>query len=751
MLRQSKGNEAPPGRKHGETNRNEVITRLASMAVARGHGDNRLKRKPTESDRESRSEDLAAKLLRVETQLKAERKARQIAEEKLAEATIRFQTFVETIPQLVWTAEPDGTLDYVNHQVLKYFNRSYEEMTGWNWKEVLHPEDVPGCLERWNQALESGEPYEIEFRLKRGSDETYHWHLGRALPLRDQNGNIFKWLGTTTDISELKNTEEELRKSNERYRSLTQSALDAIIVADAQGLILSWNKSARAMFGYDEVEILGKSLTCLMPERYRQAHLKGINRLQKNLNLNLKISTVELRGLRKDGSEFPIELSLGSWLESGERAFCGIIRDISDRKDTEGALKRITNELETRVQDRTAELQQRNRELQAEIMERHLVEVRLRNSEAKQSAIVSALPDHMILYDKNGVVLEAKSPKKKTPGGLSPDCQKKRIDEIFPPEFASTIRHYIDRARVTKEMQLSEYQTVVNGRKEYFEARYVAVGEEEVLSVVRNVTHQKHMEQQIRQHAKSLEKIVEQRTTQIQALERQRMESEKLVALGQLAAGVAHEINNPLGVVSNGFELIKNAIPEEDASRAYVDPVDQNITRMIDIVRQMYTLYGGEKFERIPVKIEVLIRDALTMVESHARQKQISVVTDIADRCPVMILPQSELLQVLTNLIQNAIDASPDQSTVRVKVQRMKNHCRIQVIDKGAGISPEYQLKIFEPFFSTKSKGTRTNMGLGLAVSSNMIQAMGGKIDFTTQPGKGTTFTILLPMDPSRK
>ncbi len=122
-----------------------------------------------------------------------------------------FRTLAEAIPQQVWTSRPDGALDFVNQRVLDYFDSTSEKVLGAGWQDVIHPDDLPACIERWTRCLATGEPYEIEFRLAR-ADGTYRWHLGRARAARDTAGAITKWFGTNTDIDEAKRTREELEK-----------------------------------------------------------------------------------------------------------------------------------------------------------------------------------------------------------------------------------------------------------------------------------------------------------------------------------------------------------------------------------------------------------------------------------------------------------------------------------------------------------------------------------------------------------
>ncbi|HEX9918559.1 MAG TPA: ATP-binding protein [Pyrinomonadaceae bacterium] len=126
----------------------------------------------------------------------------------------RYRFLAESIPQQVWTAQPDGALDYVNQQTIEYFSRPDSELTGANWQQVIHPDDLDACLERWRRSLATGEVYEVEFRLRRGSDGDYRWHLGRALPMRDASGRIIRWFGTNTDIDDQKRLHRLAEEAN---------------------------------------------------------------------------------------------------------------------------------------------------------------------------------------------------------------------------------------------------------------------------------------------------------------------------------------------------------------------------------------------------------------------------------------------------------------------------------------------------------------------------------------------------------
>src|SRR4030095_3558780 len=199
-----------------------------------------------------------------------------------------FRLLAEAIPQSALTANPDGGTDYFNQQWYDYTGMTLEETGGWGWQPVLHTDDLQVSLDRWQEALRTGESYEIEYRLKRASDGSYRWQLGRAVPLRDENGQIVKWFGTCTEIDDQKRAEELLRKAHVelerlaafRTKELEQANLllkdqiaereridedrleqakilasildnmgDAVIVADSEENLLVFNPAAERMFG----------------------------------------------------------------------------------------------------------------------------------------------------------------------------------------------------------------------------------------------------------------------------------------------------------------------------------------------------------------------------------------------------------------------------------------------------------------------------------------------------------------------
>jgi PAS domain S-box-containing protein len=279
------------------------------------------------------------------------------ADALLRETLGRYTFLADAMPEMVWTAKADGSVDYFNQRWIEYTGLSLEESRNWGWNITLHPDDLQRCLDRWNESIKTGDGYKIEYRLK-AKDGTYRWFAGRAFPMRDERGAIVQWVGNCADIDDQKRARDELERrviertaevagARERLQAVLDSATQsAIIAVDDKGWITLFNRGAEQMFGYSAAELVGKHNPSLfhvewevaarareMEEKYGRP-LHGFDIFVENVRHGLPEQR-EWTLVRKDGSRFPASLIITAMRDGGTRitGFLGIVTDITAHKE----------------------------------------------------------------------------------------------------------------------------------------------------------------------------------------------------------------------------------------------------------------------------------------------------------------------------------------------------------------------------------------------------------------------------------
>ncbi len=265
----------------------------------------------------------------------------------LRESEERFRTLADNISQFAWMADGQGRVFWYNQRWYEYTGTTLEEMQGWGWQKVHHPDHVERVVARITRSFETGEPWEDTFPL-RGKDGRYRWFLSRALPIRDSEGRVVRWLGTNTDITEHREAEERLRDSEERFRTLFEQASDPVFVHDPQGRFVDVNQRACESLGYSRGELL--SMTVLDIEM--DFDLDSARTAWEQVRFG-EAMTIHGHQRRKDGSIFPVEIRLAACLLKGERLYLGLVRDVTERERSERALK----ESEVHAYRRLAEIE----------------------------------------------------------------------------------------------------------------------------------------------------------------------------------------------------------------------------------------------------------------------------------------------------------------------------------------------------------------------------------------------------------
>ena len=262
---------------------------------------------------------------------------------------------------------------------------------------------------------------------------------------------------------------------------------------------------------------------------------------------------------------------------------------------------------------------------------------------------------------------------------------------------------------------------------------------------IRDVTDRRALREQLRLHAEHLEQLVQERTSRLRQLEQRQRQMEKLAALGQLAAGVAHEINNPLAGMRNAFELIKSSLGPEHEHYELLGLIDREIERISAIIHQMYQLYRRSPQRASTFSLSQIVHEVVYLLVGAANKKGVKLQCELGDNAIEVDLPEGEVKQILYNLLRNAIQASPAGESVEVDVDVQENEIDVKVSDRGPGVPDEIAARMFDPFFTTKHGESEPGMGLGLSVSRSLIEAMGGRIDVSQRAGGGTIFSAVLP------
>ena len=492
---------------------------------------------------------------------------------------------------------------------------------------------------------------------------------------------------------------------------MANAVQDPIILSDEQNNILLQNTHAERLLTSRSEDSPGKQHAIALNQFLLTAALSSFT-LDQGAALGRELTLVD----PIEGGELLFEVICRSAtnLRTGQRGLVSVLKDVTD-------LRRAAEELS-----------------------HSFTELRVASEEAQQerdrlNLILAHVADPIVVTDPGGTVILMNRPAEKllqSPAGAAVDG-------------AATVYLANDAKLSFFLSQLGLEPTAA--RTGEIELIDPAGGQPRTMSVT--ATEVQDVLGQVTTVVSVLHDLTEGRELERRTVQQELAESQKLAAVGRLAAALAHEINNPLEAIKNSLYLLVSRTPEDDPNRRFLEIANKETERVSGIIRQMLGFYRPTAV-RAPVEVNAVLDEALTLLEKQLRQLQISVRRDLDRRLPPILASADQLKQVFLNLLLNAQEAMPDGGILRIatRVPRetdaeflLPGRCvLIQFQDAGSGISEENLHHIFEPFFSTKPKQRGT--GMGLWVSLGIIQQHGGQMKVRSRLGRGTTFTIALPV-----
>ncbi len=357
----------------------------------------------------------------------------------------------------------------------------------------------------------------------------------------------------------------------------------------------------------------------------------------------------------------------------------------------------------------------------------------LEESERRFRAIFDSTYQLQMLLDLDGVVLEANRAAEELTGASSATLRGRTLWDVLWSNPESSVGVQV-RERFTRVLagEAARFEASIDTPLDSpatidFTLRPIQGGDGRVLQLLlegRDLTDRKRAEESLR-------------------------EIGALTSMGQIAARVAHEINNPLAGIQNAFLLLRGAIPTDHPHYHFVGAIEREIARIAAVTRQLYETYRPDHAMGTTSSVILAIGDAVDFLEQVNRSRNVRIVRDVTRAPSLVPVPDALIRQTLYNLVQNAVDASPVDGTVHVTIYEKDDECVIRVGDGGPGIPPEIRSRIFEPFFSTKDRTVKPGgMGIGLSLVRQSVMAVGGRIAVRDRDGGGTEFEVRLPMKP---
>ena len=646
----------------------------------------------------------------------------KLAEAKIRESEERFRSLANSIPQLAWMTDSTGYIYWYNQRWYDYTGTDFEEMKGWGWQSVHHPDRVEKIKKDFTDSIAKGIPYDDTFLLK-SKEGIYRWFLTRAVPIRNAEGKIVQWFGTNTDVSEQRETEDALKRIKDQLELTFRNVPSAIFHFDKTGNILYLNEQGAIQLGYSSVEEV--------------LAIKDINLLVEHLYNSFDIFDESGKTLPFEKSSTAITLSTGK--SAGEVA----------------QLVNRTTGKSMWVLSQASPLFNENGEVaivlttSTDITLQKTSEQSIRQSEEQFRTLAETLPQLVWITDELGNQLYASS-RWKAYTGIDPDGAESWEKMVHPADFENISNAWI------KSMQAgTNYHSEARLKNKKGEYRWHFVHGEPIRNEAGNVVKwigaftDVHDQKTV---SENLEKLVAERTKELER------SNEDLL---QFAHVTSHDLKEPVRKIkmfsSRLGEEFKNELSEK--AKGYITKMLNAADRLFSMIDGvlLYSSLGSLEIHYERVDLNLIFQNIQSDLELLIQQKQATIIYDtlpVVEGLPIL------LHQLFYNLINNSLKFSKYEVNTQIQITSEllfvpniqtnnlpgRDYVRLRITDNGIGFDQSQVSTIFKTFSRLNSKDKYEGTGLGLALCKKIAERHEGFIEAEGIEGKGSIFTVTLPV-----
>lgn len=618
---------------------------------------------------------------------------RKLSEQALRESEERFRTVANSAPVMIWMAGTDKRCSFFNKGWLDFTGRTLEQELGYGWRQGVHPEDLDRFLAVYGNSFDARREYALEYRLRRNDGE-FCWVFYRGVPLFETDGTFLGYVGTATDLSEIK-------RGDEKFQLAVEASSNATVMVNETGEIILVNQQTEKLFGYSREELIGHSVEILVPERFRFAHPELRRQFFAAPQARELGAGRDLCARRKDGSEMLVEIGLTPIRAHEGWLVLAAIVDISARRQAEEALKK---------------------------------------ERAFLRQVIDITPNFIFAKDREGHFTLANRALADAYGTTVENLIGKTDANFNPNQDEVGFFNQIDREVIDTLQERfipEEYITDAQGKLRWLQTvKRPIIGADgsadQVLGASTDITQRKSTE------------------ADAQRLRDELAHMTRVSTLGELAASLAHELNQPLTAILSNAQAAQRFLTGSNADLDEVSEILKDIVqddnRASQVIQRMRALIKKEDIMFAPLDLPSLINDVLQLLHSDAVLHNVRVTLESDPGLPPVRGDKVQLQQVMLNLLLNAFDAMAHcpvgERAVAVRAQREGTEkIKVAVCDHGPGLAGDKLEKIFHPFYTTK----RTGLGMGLSISRSIAEAHGGRLWVENNSERGATFFFTLP------